>query len=198
MSTIIIPATASSDCPMSEQSDPFAVGIIPNSFPPSIENEDSQESNPFDQLELSPNKRHALWRRNTVEYWNPWWRQVLNSSKSNDKFGYFSWTKAKRSTVWEHFEQGADIQNGSPKALCKACWKIFAHPELRTGGSSTSTLRRHAEHKKCGGSKTGQGLLSQFGVSGWFSKRNDQTDSMHRPPMQRPFLHLPRQRGESS
>ena len=106
MSTIIIPAMASSDCPMSEQSDPFAVGIIPNSFPPSIENEDSQESNPFDQLELSPNKRHALWRRNTVEYWNPWWRQVLNSSKSNDKFGYFSWTKAKRSTVWKHFEQG--------------------------------------------------------------------------------------------
>jgi hypothetical protein len=164
MSDIIIPATMSSDCPMSEPSDPFAVDIIPNSFPLSIENEVSQEGDPFEHLELSPNKRYALWRRDTVEYWNPWWRQVLNSSKT-DKFGYFSWTKAKRSTVWEHFEQGADIQNGSPKALCKACWKVFAHPELRTGGSSTSTLRRHTEHKKCGGSKDGQGLLSHFGVS---------------------------------
>ena len=120
MSDIIIPATMSSNCPMSEPSDPFAVDIIPNSFPLSIENEVSQEGDPFEHLELSPNKRNALWRRDTVEYWNPWWRQVLYSSKT-DKFGYFFWTKAKRSTVWEHFEQGADIQNGSPKALCKAC-----------------------------------------------------------------------------
>ena len=142
MSDIIIPVTISSDCPMSEPSDPFAVDIIPNSFPLSIENEVSQEGDLFEHLELSPNKRYVLWRRDTVEYWNPWWRQVLNSSKT-DKFGYFSWTKAKRSTDWEHFEQGVDIQNGSPKALCKACWKVFAHPELWTSSSSTSTLRCH-------------------------------------------------------
>ena len=164
MSDIIIPATMSSDCPMSEPSDPFAVEIIPNSFPLSIENEVSQEGDPFEHLELSLNKRYALWRRDTVEFWNPWWRQVLNSSKTDSIFGYFSWTKAKRSAVWEHFEQGADIRNGSPKALCKACWKVFAHPELRSGGSSTSTLRRHYEHKKCGGLKSRQALLSQFEV----------------------------------
>ena len=170
MSDIIIPVTMSSDCTMSEVSDPFAASIIPNSFPLSIENEDSQESNHFEHLELSPNKKYALWRRDNVEHWNPWWRQVLDSSKTNDQFGYFFWTKAKRSAVWKYFEQGADIQNASPRALCKACWKVFAHPELRTGGSSTSTLRRHAEHKKCGGSKTGQGLLSQFGAGSMVSK----------------------------
>ena len=117
-----------------------------------------------------PNKRYALWKRDTVQSWNTWWRQVLISSKTDGKFGYFVWTKAKRSTVWERFEQGADIQNSSPKALCKGCWKVFAHPELRTSGSSTSTLRCHAEHKKCGGSKTGQGLLSQFGAGNMVSK----------------------------
>ena len=90
---------------------------------------------------------------------------MLSLSETDSKFGYFVWSKAKRSAVWEYFNQGADIQNGSPKALCKACWKVFAHPELRTGGSSTSTLRRHAEHKKCGGSKSRQGLLSQFGAT---------------------------------
>ena len=160
---IIIPV--SSDCHMSDPSDPFAAADpIPNSFPlSSTENELSQEGN-LEQLELSPNKRYALWRKGAVEYWNPWWRQVLNSSKTDDKFGYFSWTKAKRSAVWEHFEQGADIRNGSPKALCKACWKVFAHPELRSGGSSTSTLRRHSEHKKCGGLKSRQALMSQFEV----------------------------------
>jgi hypothetical protein len=72
MSNIIIPAMMSSDCPMSEPSDPFAVDIIPNSFPLSIENEVSQEGDPFEHLELSPNKRYALWRRDTVEYWNLW------------------------------------------------------------------------------------------------------------------------------
>ena len=69
MSTnIIIPAMASSDIFMSEPSDPFTSGRISNSFPLSIENEDSQESNPFEHLELSPNKRYALWRKDMVEY----------------------------------------------------------------------------------------------------------------------------------
>ena len=88
---IIIPV--SSDCHMSDPSDPFAAADpIPNSFPlSSTENELSQEGN-LEQLELSPNKRYALWRKDAVEYWNPWWHQVLNSSKTDDKFGYFSWT----------------------------------------------------------------------------------------------------------
>jgi hypothetical protein len=72
--------------------------------------------------------------------------------------------KAKRSAVWKYFEQSADIQNDSPKALCKGCWKVFTHPELQTSSSSTSTLRHHTEYKKCGSLKTGQELLLQFGV----------------------------------
>jgi hypothetical protein len=90
MLDIIIPVTMSSDCPMSELSDLFAASIVPNSFPLSIENEDSQESNSFEHLELSPNKKYAFWRRDNVDHWNSWWRKVLNSSKINDKFGYFS------------------------------------------------------------------------------------------------------------
>jgi hypothetical protein len=42
MSDIIIPATMSSDYPMSEPSDLFATDIIPNSFPLSTENEVSK------------------------------------------------------------------------------------------------------------------------------------------------------------
>jgi hypothetical protein len=162
MSTnIIILITASSIYPMSKLSDPFAVDIISNSFSLSTENEVSEE---VEHLKLSPNKRYAIWRKDTIEYWNLWWRQVLSSSKTDCKFGYFVWLKAKRSAVWKYFEQGTNIQNGSPNALCKACWKVFAHPELWICSSSISTLRRHAKHKKCGGSKTSQGLLSQFEV----------------------------------
>ena len=70
MSTnIIIPAMASSDYPISELLDPFAVDIISNSLPLSTENE---ISNLFEHLELSLNKKYAFWRRDTVEYWNPW------------------------------------------------------------------------------------------------------------------------------
>ena len=60
MSDIIIPATMSSDYPMSEPSDVFATDIIQNSFPLSTENEVSKEGNIFDHLELSPNKKYAL------------------------------------------------------------------------------------------------------------------------------------------
>ena len=85
---------------------------------------------------------------------------MLGLSETDSKFGYFVWSKVKRSAVWEYLDQGTDIQNGSPKVLCKACWKVFAHPELWTGSSSTSTLRHHIEHKKCGSSKDGQDVLS--------------------------------------
>ena len=64
---IIIPV--SSDCHMSDPSDLFAAAdLIPNSFPLSFtENKISQEGN-LEQLELSPNKRYALWRKDMVEY----------------------------------------------------------------------------------------------------------------------------------
>jgi hypothetical protein len=57
MSDIIIPITMSSECSMSELSVPFTASIIPNLFPLSIEKENSQESNPFKDLELSLNKK---------------------------------------------------------------------------------------------------------------------------------------------
>jgi hypothetical protein len=62
MSDIIIPTMMSSDCPMSEPSDPFATDIILNSFPLLIENEASEEGNIFDHLELSLNKKYACYR----------------------------------------------------------------------------------------------------------------------------------------
>ena len=68
MLDIIIPIVMSSDCPISELSDLFAASIIPNSFPLLIENENPQESNPPKYLELSPNKKYALWRRDNVEH----------------------------------------------------------------------------------------------------------------------------------
>ena len=95
MSDIIIPATMSSDCLMSESLDLFAADIIPNSFPLSTENNVFQEGDPLDHLELSPNKRYALWKKDTVEYWNPWWRQVLSLAKTDDKFDYFIWSKPR-------------------------------------------------------------------------------------------------------
>jgi hypothetical protein len=104
MLDIIIPATISSDYSMSELSNPFATNIIPNSFPLSTENKVLEEGNTFNYLELSPNKKYTLWRRDMVEYWNPWWRQVLKSSKIKSKFDHFIWMKTKRSEVWEHFK----------------------------------------------------------------------------------------------
>jgi hypothetical protein len=74
---------------MSELSDPFAVDIIPNSFPLLAENKVSEKGDPFEHLELSPNKRYAIRRREMIEYWNPWWRQVLSLSETDSKFGYF-------------------------------------------------------------------------------------------------------------
>ena len=62
---------ASSDYPMSELSDPFAVDVISNSLPLSTENEVSGEVDSFEHLELSLNKRYARWRKDTVDYWNP-------------------------------------------------------------------------------------------------------------------------------
>jgi hypothetical protein len=69
MSTnIIIPIMTSSDYPMPELSDLFAIDIISNSFPLSTENEVSEEVDPFEHLKLFLNKRYTLWRKDTIEY----------------------------------------------------------------------------------------------------------------------------------
>jgi hypothetical protein len=68
MSDIIILVMILSDCPMSELSDPFTVNIISNSFPLLAENEVSKKNDPFEHLELSPNKRYTIWRREMIEY----------------------------------------------------------------------------------------------------------------------------------
>jgi len=69
---IIILAIILSDCLMSELSDPFTVNIILNSFFLSAENKVSEKGDPFEHLELSLNKRYAIWRKEMIEYWNPW------------------------------------------------------------------------------------------------------------------------------
>jgi hypothetical protein len=61
MSTnIIIPTIILSNYPMSKLSDSFTVDIISNSFPLLTENKVFEEVNPFEHLELSPNKRYTL------------------------------------------------------------------------------------------------------------------------------------------
>jgi len=68
MSNIIILVMISNDCPMSKLSDPFTVDIIPNFFPLLAENEVSEKNDSFEHLELSLNKRYAIWRRETIKY----------------------------------------------------------------------------------------------------------------------------------
>jgi hypothetical protein len=68
MSDIIIPATILSDCPISDLSNLFAIDIIPNPFPLPAENEVFEKGDLFEHLELSLNKRYAIWRRETIEY----------------------------------------------------------------------------------------------------------------------------------
>jgi hypothetical protein len=60
MSDIIIPIMILNNCPMSELSDPFAIDIIPNSFPLSAENKVSEKGDTFEHLELSLNKRYTI------------------------------------------------------------------------------------------------------------------------------------------
>jgi hypothetical protein len=107
----------------------------------------------------SPNKRYVIWKAETASEWHQWWTAKLVGSINRELFQHMVWTESKRSPIWKLFYQGAEIRTGCPKAICQYCWKAFAHPELRRGGSSTSTLTRHTKSKACNRKVGGQSVL---------------------------------------
>lgn len=111
--------------------------------PTENEEEDSSEIG----IAQSPNKRYALWSNENQAQWNTWWAINLENCPQRALFESITWHKPKRSQIWDAFYQAAEIRTSFPKALCKSCWKAYAHPDLRNGGSSTSTLSRHTATK---------------------------------------------------
>jgi hypothetical protein len=110
----------------------------------------------------SPNKRYAIWKYAQRAQWEAWWAEKLQGNANRLQFESIAWAKPKRSAVWNLFYQAAEIKTGLPKAVCQTCWKAYAHPELRKGGSSTSTLSRH--HLRCRRPET-QKKITQLGVA---------------------------------
>jgi hypothetical protein len=111
------------------------------------------------QLLKTPNKRYVIWNLQTDRHWQHWWTTKVASNQDRDQFQHIIWSKAKRSHIWTTFHQGAEIRTGLPKAICRYCWKAYAHPELRRAGSSTSTLARHSQSRGCSGPKGAQAQL---------------------------------------
>ena len=108
---------------------------------------------------LSPNKLYAIWRLKKHKQWVAWWSKKAENHPNRGKFNRIRWDKPRRSTTWKMFYHAVEISTLLPKAICKECWKSYAHPELGSGGSggsSTSTLERHC--KACKSSKSQQKL----------------------------------------
>jgi hypothetical protein len=114
----------------------------------------------------SPNKRYIVWKTDQHETWNTFWADKLIGHTNRQHFECIHWGKPKKSQAWHGFYQAAELRTLLPKALCRVCWKAFAHPELRRGGSSTGTLARHTVKCKSRGSQ--QQLIS---VQGSFDVR---------------------------
>jgi hypothetical protein len=117
----------------------------------------------LEKLPKSPNNRYVIWKEDTANEWHQWWTAKIANNINRDIFRHMVWTRSKRSPIWTQFYQGAEIRTGNPKVLCQLCWRAFAHPELRQGGSSTSTLTRHTKSGACtrrDGSQTHLHLVS--------------------------------------
>jgi len=125
-------------------------------------NGDSDGNNSPSVFSTSPNKRYAIWKSAQHAQWEAWWAEKLQGHANRLQFDSITWARPKRSVIWDLFYQAIEIKTGLPKAVCQTCWKAYAHPDLRKGGSSTSTLSRH--RLRCQGSKT-QKKISQLGVA---------------------------------
>jgi hypothetical protein len=160
------PFTISSQSQQSFTSD---VEELPLSFPSALDfSQDATESLVSDapdadaslqQLLKTPNKRYVIWSLETNREWQQWWTTKITSNQEREQFQHITWPKAKRSHIWNMFHQAAEIRTGLPKAVCRYCWKVYAHPELRRAGSSTSTLARHSKSRGCSGPKGAQAQL---------------------------------------
>ncbi|RFU24974.1 hypothetical protein B7463_g11361, partial [Scytalidium lignicola] len=97
------------------------------------------------------NKRYVLWNSTQHLQWITMWAAKLQGKPNLSQFLDIKWGKSRDSKTWDDFSQAMDIQDGLPKAICRTCWKAYSHPDIRNGGSSTGTLKRHLAI--CPGSK---------------------------------------------
>jgi hypothetical protein len=118
-----------------------------SSLPTRLPDPNDSEGDSPDGFTLSPNKRYIIWREDQHNKWKAYWAHTLLRHPNRAQSESIRWARPKKSQVWNSFYQGIETKTLLPKALCRSCWKAFAHPELRKAGSSTSTLSRHAD--KC-------------------------------------------------
>lgn len=72
-----------------------------------------------------------------------WWLKTEYGAKKRIR-----WESPRRSsTIWDSFDQVAQISDGKAKLMCKKCGGILDHPHNNEHG--TSTMARHLKGSQC-------------------------------------------------
>jgi hypothetical protein len=100
-------------------------------------------------------------RSTFLEWWGKCSWTVANADKKNK---HLYWGGEKKAAVWTHFHEGAIIQDGTPRIICKRCRSVLGHPSL---GHGTNTAKTHLESKQCSGTAKAVGLPQLTIANSW-------------------------------
>lgn len=64
------------------------------------------------------------------------------------------WGKKRNALGWQHFDEGALLSDGSPKAVCMRCHKVIKHPTI----NGTTGMDAHLATKDCQNTARSRGL----------------------------------------
>ena len=132
------PTTLSSSQPTL---DTFGSEFIRPSIPPPI---------PPSFTRVGPTRRKTFVLYDIMAHteWVDWWLQTDYGQKRK-----MQWDAEHSAKIWKDFEQVAQITDGSPKVMCKRCYKILEHPQtpLQSGKGlhGTSTMIKHLKTGAC-------------------------------------------------
>jgi hypothetical protein len=104
----------------------FAIPLQPYPLPSTLKRVGSDKKKPF-----------VLWTEMTNNEFVQWWLTTdFGRGKKRNLF-----EAERRASCWKHFDQVADIKDGTPKVMCKRCGTILHHPANSHQG--TSSMNKH-------------------------------------------------------
>ena len=119
----------------------------------------------FDRI--GKHRTHFKWTRDNHPRFIPWWTEtewVVERAGTTDIdwVKRLAWDSQHRTSIqWENFDQAAHRLSGEPALICRKCYTVLTHPNIKNIG--TKALQNHISSLSCqkGSMGTSQSNLQQ-------------------------------------
>jgi hypothetical protein len=109
-------------------------------------------------------RTHYLWEEEKNEAFISWWKTTEYRKGPDPHWG----SKRRKTEIWSHFDECANITTGEPAICCRTCYLVFVHPSIRRNGNSAPSSHIRDSCTAAAGQKRGlQQSIADMVVKVW-------------------------------